>query len=103
MQYPHPLQTSGCTYTVSNSVRTMAPVGQLSRQPARWQCLETSDIISQEKPPSWSPRSAAARSTNATWRQVDAPSDTVLSYDMPVKDIPSSGSWFHSLHATSHA
>ena len=27
----------------------------------------------------------------------------VLSYDIPVRDRPSSGTWFHSLHATSQA
>jgi hypothetical protein len=86
-------------------VRTIAPVGQFSRQPALLQCLQTSDISSQEKFPSavcWSER-AAGRSMKATWRQVEAPTSPVLSYDMPVNDIPSSGSWFHSLHATSHA
>jgi hypothetical protein len=40
---------------------------------------------------------------NATWRQVDAPRPTVLSYDMPDRAIPSSGTAFHSLHATSQA
>ncbi len=40
---------------------------------------------------------------NATWRQVSAPRPTVLSYDIPVSFSPSSGMWFHSLHATSHA
>ena len=40
---------------------------------------------------------------NATCRHVEAPSATVLSYDMPVKIRPSSGNWFHCLHATSHA
>src|SRR5207247_85800 len=104
-QYPHPLQMSGCTYTESNSVRTMAPVGQFSRHPARLQCLQTSDIISHEKVPSAvvCPPRGTGRSTNATWRQVEAPSDTVLSYDIAVNTKPSSGSWFHSLHATSQA
>src|SRR5947209_19874398 len=40
---------------------------------------------------------------NATCRHVEAPSSAVLSYDMPVNVSPSSGSWFHCLHATSHA
>ena len=41
---------------------------------------------------------------NATWRQVLAPSATVLSYDMPVSSrSPSRGLAFHSLHATSQA
>src|SRR5262245_21203353 len=48
-QYPQPLQTSGCTTTVPNSVRNRAPVGQTSRQAAWVQCLQTSDIISQRK------------------------------------------------------
>ena len=81
MQYPHPLQMSGWTYTVSNSVRTIAPVGQFSRQPARWQCLQTSDMRSQEKlPPAvvW-PESGTGRSMNSTCRHVDALSATVLS------------------------
>src|SRR5436305_7247 len=98
-QYPHPLQMSGCTNTVSNSVRMIDPVGQASRQPAVWQCLHTSDIISHENFVS----SMVGRSTNATWRHVDAPRCTVLSYDIPVKRSPSSGNWFHCLHATSHA
>src|SRR5436305_7189920 len=109
MQYPQPLQTSGCTNTESNSVRTIAPVGQLSRHPAVEQCLHTSDIIRNENEPSavvWPPNAtgcSARRSTKATWRHVDAPSATVLSYDIPVNTSPSSGSWFHSLHATSQA
>src|SRR6266576_534108 len=105
MQYPQPLHTSGCTYTESNSVRMIAPVGQFSRQPARPQCLQTSDIISHENGDS-SPfrvESGTGRSTNVTCRHVDAPRATVLSYDMPVKNSPASGSWFHSLHATSNA
>src|SRR5690349_17411812 len=81
----------------------MAPVGQLSKHPARAQCLQTSDENSQEKAPaSWVDR-ATGRSMKATCRQVDAPRETVLSYDIPVKWKPSSGSWFHCLHATSHA
>src|SRR3954469_9974056 len=46
-QYPQPLQTSGWTMTVSNSVRISAPVGQASRQPAFEQCLQTSDMNTQ--------------------------------------------------------
>src|SRR5947209_4623829 len=83
----------------------MAPVGQFSRQPALEQCLHTSDMRSHEKSPTpvvWPP-SGIGRSTNETCRHVEAPRSTVLSYDMPVKANPSSGSWFHSLHATSHA
>ena len=80
-QYPHPLQMSGCTYTVSNSVRTIAPVGQFSRHPALLQCLHTSDISSQEKSPRpvVCPPSGTGRSTNATCRHVEAPRSTVLS------------------------
>src|SRR5678815_3980267 len=78
----------------------MAPVGQASRHPARWQCLQTSDSISQ-RIPKLEPFSAC--STKATWRQVLAPRCPVLSYEFPVKWSPSAGSWFHCLHATSHA
>ena len=67
----------------------MAPVGQASRQPARWQCLQTSDSMSQRIPKlepfpapwgSMEP-SASGRvcSTKATWRQVLAPRCPVLS------------------------
>jgi len=44
-----PLQTS-CDEDVSNSVRTMAFVGHTSAHDACWQCLQTSDIISQAWP-----------------------------------------------------
>src|SRR3954447_7975819 len=71
----------------------MAPVGHASRHPARAQCLHTSDIISQR----------SDCSTKATCRQVAAPSAMVLSYERPLKTKPSSGSWFHCLHATSQA
>src|SRR5579872_4031298 len=81
----------------------MAPVGQLSRQPARAQCLQTSEENSQENAPASCVESAIGRSMKATWRHVDAPNATVLSYDIPVNSKPSSGSWFHCLHATSHA
>jgi hypothetical protein len=40
---------------------------------------------------------------NATCRQVVALRSAVLSYDMPVSSSPSSGTAFHSLHATSQA
>ena len=62
-------------------MRTMAPVGQLSRHPARAQCLQTSDIISQEKLPApviCAPK-GTGRSTNPTCRQVEAPRCRVLS------------------------
>src|SRR3569832_1442761 len=42
-QYAQPLQTSGCTNTAPKSMRTIAPVGHASRQPATSQCLQTSD------------------------------------------------------------
>src|SRR6476646_316510 len=109
-QYPQPLQMSGWTTTVPNSVRNSDPVGQTSRQAAWVQCLQTSDDISQRTPPSsdaaaWSspcgsvtpggpapgmPRSTDTDvgddfSTNETWRQVLAPSSWVLSYDIPVR------------------
>src|SRR5579884_3072068 len=81
----------------------MAPVGQLSRHPARAQCLQTSDEKSHENAPASCVESATGRSMNATCRQVDAPSATLLSYDIPVKSMPSSGNWFHCLQATSQA
>src|SRR6476469_4254606 len=90
---------SGCTNTDSNSVRMMEPVGHASRHAADSQCLHTSLNISHEN---LSPF-AAGFSMNATWRHVDAPNETVLSYDIPVNEKPSSGSWFHCLQATSHA
>src|SRR5260370_920104 len=107
-QYPQPLQTSSWTTTVPNSVRISAPVGHTSRQAASVQCLHTSLDISQRT------SSAAAAtfvplpgrpicSMNATCRQVDAPSRTELSYDIPVSSSPSSGTEFHSLQATSQA
>src|SRR5581483_6386929 len=96
-QYPQPLQMSGCTTTVPNSVRKSDPVGQTSRQAACVQCLHTSDSMSQRSP--W-PLSC---STNATCRHVFASSCIVLSYELPVHSWPSRGMRFHSLHATSHA
>src|SRR6185312_17045715 len=90
---------------VSNSVRMMAPVGQFSRQPGRWQCLHTSEWKIHEKAPSpvVCDSSGFSRSMKATWRQLEAPRCAVLSYDRPVKTRPSSGNWFHCLQATSHA
>jgi hypothetical protein len=61
------------------------------------QCLHTSEDISHFTPAS------AVFSTNATCRHVSAPSAPVLSYDCARKFSPSSGTSFHSLHATSHA
>src|SRR5436305_3834238 len=91
-QYPQPLQMSSCTTTVPYSVRNSDPVGQTSRQAACVQCLQTSELINQRSASS-PPLSAAAKSppsrsgsfcsTNATWRQVFAPSSDVLSYDSP--------------------
>src|SRR5213596_1348644 len=103
---------SCCTTTVPYSVRNNDPVGQTSRQAACVQCLQTSELISQRSASS-PPLSAAAKSpssrsgsfcsTKATWRQVFAPSSEVLSYDSPVQTMPSSGTRFHSLQATSQA
>ena len=83
------MQTSGCTITVPNSVRTSAPVGQTSRQAACVQCLHTSEAISQRvgRPVAAGDladdvRSApggTACSMNATCRQLLAPSAPVLS------------------------
>src|SRR4051812_22155664 len=106
MQYPHPLQMSSWTTTVSNSVRKSEPVGQTSRHAACVQCLQTSLAMSQRssprEPDSWS-ASGLRCSMNATWRHVSAPRPCVLSYDVPESVSPSSGTWFHSLHATSQA
>ena len=82
-----------------NSVRNSAPVGHTSRQADSVQCLHTSLDISQRTPCAGSP----GCSMNATCRQVDAPRPTVLSYDIPDRLMPSSGTAFHSLQATSHA
>jgi hypothetical protein len=88
---------SSCTTTVPNSVRNSDPVGHTSRQAAWVQCLQTSEAISQRwsrsgwaavcppgGPGSGMPMSTGARggpvcSTNATCRQVFAPSSPVLS------------------------
>src|SRR5436189_3946756 len=101
---------SSCTTTVPNSVRKSDPVGQTSRHAACVQCLQTSEDISQRSastspppPPSAGARKGSFCSTKATWRQVFAPSSEVLSYDSPVQTIPSSGTRFHSLQATSQA
>src|SRR5215469_3026325 len=104
-QYPQPLQMSSWTTTVPNSVRISAPVGQTSRQAASVQCLHTSLDISQREPPGCGSASPGRPicSMNATCRQVEAPSPTELSYDIPVSSSPSSGTAFHSLQATSQA
>src|SRR3982751_4121964 len=87
---------SSWTTTVPYSVRKSEPVGQTSRHAAWVQCLQTSELISQR-------RASSFCSTKATCRQVFAPSSDVLSYDSPVQTIPSSGTRFHSLQATSQA
>ncbi len=102
MQLRQPLQTSGWMYTVSNSVRMIAPVGQTSMQLACWQCLQTSDIISQALPwPAWNV-SSGTLSMNCTCRQFWESRLPVLSKPSP-KDGSFPGSWFHSLQATSQA
>src|SRR5689334_11759992 len=90
---------SSCTTTVPYSVRNSEPVGQTSRQAAWVQCLQTSDDMSQRS----ASTSGSFCSMKATCRQVFAPSSEVLSYDSPVQTIPSSGTRFHSLQATSQA
>jgi hypothetical protein len=97
------------------------------------QCLQTLLAISQREPSAWNspatgtpgpePPSVPAPamsppacqsppgpspgrltcSMNATWRQAEAPRPPVLSYDIPVRVNPSSGTSFHSLQATSQA
>src|SRR5829696_739342 len=97
---------SSCTTTVPYSVRNSEPVGQTSRQAASVQCLQTSELISQRKPSSsscGSTPSSTSCSMNATCRQRLAPSCAELSYEVPVYPCGSSGTWFHSLQATSHA
>jgi len=80
MQFRQPLHVSCWMNTVSNSVLTIALVGQTSRQDACWQCLQTSDIMSQAWP---SPTVVAAvselGSMNLTCRQFSASSLPVLS------------------------
>src|SRR3954452_12864529 len=104
---------SSWTTTVPNSVRNSDPVGHTSRHAAWVQCLQTSLDINQRRPLSPMPsfgavdnggsRSGLRCSMKATCRHVDAPRRMVLSKDIPVNKSPSSGTRFHSLHATSHA
>src|SRR3954467_6640035 len=96
---------SSCTTTVPYSVRKSDPVGQTSRHAACVQCLQTSDDMSQRRASTSPPSECSGSfcSMNATWRHVLAPSSDVLSYDSPVQTIPSSGTRFHSLQATSQA
>src|SRR5438309_7007268 len=109
MQFRQPLQTSCWMKTVSNSVRMMALVGQTSMHDACWQCLQTSDIISQACPPPvaagcsiWFPAFGRC-SMNFTCRQFWASSWPVLSKlsSSRLGSLP----WrpFHSLQATSQA
>src|SRR3954447_26047398 len=113
---------SSCTTTVPYSVRNSAPVGHTSRHAACVQCLQTSEDMSQRSAsaepssegsasegsasapfPETGTRTGLCCSMNATCRHVSAPSADVLSYDSPVHRSPSSGTRFHSLHATSQA
>src|SRR3954449_7312930 len=103
---------SCCTTTVPNSVRKSDPVGHTSRHAACVQCLQTSLDINQRRPLSATPSPPTPVgcswiglrcSMKATCRHVDAPRLFVLSNDMPVNSSPSSGTLFHSLHATSQA
>src|SRR5256885_4832171 len=109
MQLRQPLQTSFWMYTVSNSVRMSAFVGQTSRQLAFLQCLQTSLIISQAWPPAIGvgvtiiPVLSGTCSMNWTCRQFCASSCPVLSNESAVNVGGSPGSSFHSLQATSHA
>jgi hypothetical protein len=90
------LQTSAWTITVSNSVRTIAPVGHASMQPAFVQCLQTSDMKSHlssggdpasaicTRSGSPSPAATAAvgiagSSMKRTWRHVEAERRSVWS------------------------
>src|SRR5258707_15491255 len=76
----------------------MAPVGHASWHGAFTQCLHTSLIISQRPGPL-----SGNCSMNFTCRHDCADSAPVLSWLLPVHSRPSAGSWFHCLHATSHA
>jgi hypothetical protein len=67
-QSRQPLQTSWLMSTVPQAVRWMAPVGQASRHPACWQCLQTSDIMSHWISPFFVGRGSST-SMNFTKRQ----------------------------------
>src|SRR5947209_19736565 len=91
--------------TPPNSVRTIEPVGQASRHPACSQCLQTSEeklheLCSPALPPN--PGSGAS-STNFTWRQVDAPTASVLSKEKPLTSNPPSKTPFNSLQPIPNA
>src|ERR1043165_33195 len=83
----------------------MEPVGHASRHPACSQCLQTSEENSHVRASAALPPRPmrGSLSTNFTCRHVECPSARVLSYDLPLQRKPSSGTPFHSLHATSHA
>src|SRR5256885_1623564 len=105
MQSRQPLQTSCWMKTVSNSVRTIALVGQTSAHDACWQCLQTSDIISQAWPLPTVVEAVrcASFSRNLTCRQFSASSWPVLSKLSARNTGGSPESSFHSLQATSQA
>src|SRR5215211_5178371 len=67
---------SGCTITVSNSVRISAPVGHASRQPAFVQCLQTLDMNSQRSSCWWP--FASATSTRSTISSSPTPAPASL-------------------------
>ena len=76
-QSRQPLQAGPWMYTVSNSVRMIAPVGQTSRHGAWTQCLHTSDIISQA---AWLRSGSVLNcSMNLTCRQLTSEKEPVLS------------------------
>src|SRR5919197_1796882 len=103
MQLRQPLHTEDWMKTVSNSVRTIAPVGHTSMQLACWQCLQTSDMSRNALPSPTPSVSSGTLSMNFTWRQVWPSRLPVLSRLSPRNPFGSLGSWFHSLHATSQA
>jgi len=103
MQLRQPLQTDSWMKTVSNSVRTIAPVGQTSMQLACSQCLQTSDMSKNARPLPTPIVSSGTLSMNFTWRQVWPSRVPVLSRLSPRNPSGLLGSWFHSLHATSQA
>src|SRR2546430_3467560 len=105
MQLRQPLHTSCWMKTVSNSVRMIAFVGHTSAQEACWQCLQTSDIISQALPFPVVVRSVrwVSGSMNLTWRQLWASRRPVLSKLSARKAGSLAWSPFHSLQATSQA
>ena len=94
--------------TPPNSVRTIEPVGQASRQPAFSQCLQTSDEKSQRNVLLGSRRRRRAPVSFAALDELHVPpgrgaqaAGVVVRLARHVK--PSSGTSFHSLQATSQA